>query len=238
MARWLDGLGVIFPFERECFKDTELPVEFVGHPFVAKGFKVSVQYQWDAPVLLLPGSRKAAVARIFPVMARAFELCLKEKPDIRAAVIYPGEDIRQVLEEVHLFTPEARARMSLVSSKQAVAGQAVLTSSGTISLLCALGGIPGVIVYRAHPLTYLLGRMMVKVPYLGIANILLKEPFYPEFIQGRAAPEVLARELKMAVDSRERIDGAQEAAERLRQILSAGEEVSAERWLERCLGGE
>jgi len=64
-----------------------------------------------------------------------------------------------------------------------VTAAAVLTSSGTMSMHCALAGIPGAIAYRAHPLTYLIGRRLVKVPHLGIANLLLKEPMYPELIQ-------------------------------------------------------
>ena len=57
-------------------------------------------------------------------------------------------------------------------------------SSGTMSLSCAWAGIPGVIGYRAHPLTYLIGRFLVKVPHLGMANLLLpKDPPNPEFLQ-------------------------------------------------------
>ena len=57
-----------------------------------------------------------------------------------------------------------------------------------MSMHCALAGIPGAIVYRTDPLTYLAGRWLVRVPYLGIANILLGEPMYPEYIQGASSP--------------------------------------------------
>ena len=65
---------------------------------------------------------------------------------------------------------------------------AVLTSSGTMSMQCALAGIPGAIAYRANPLTYLIGRWLVRVRHLGIANIMLDQPMYPEFIQGVGDP--------------------------------------------------
>ncbi|HTB62357.1 MAG TPA: lipid-A-disaccharide synthase, partial [Opitutales bacterium] len=66
MAKWLDALAVIFPFEPKCFADTHLPVDFVGHPFAAPEHKLPVSYAPDGPILLLPGSRTAPVSRIFP----------------------------------------------------------------------------------------------------------------------------------------------------------------------------
>ena len=91
-----------------------------------------------------------------------------------------------------------------------VRASAVLMSSGTMSLECALAGIPGAIAYRAHPITYVLGRMLVRVPYLGIANLLLGEEMYPEFIQRRATPRALAGELRRCASDparRERAGG-------------------------------
>src|SRR3954465_11858935 len=72
MARDLDALAVIFPFEVKSYADTSLPVEFVGHPFVAPGHLPPVRYDPPGPVLLLPGSRKQAVGRIFPVLREGF----------------------------------------------------------------------------------------------------------------------------------------------------------------------
>ena len=65
---------------------------------------------------------------------------------------------------------------------------------------CALAAIPGAIAYRANPMTYLMGRMLVRVEYLGIANLLLGEPMYPEYIQNAATPAALAKELRMLVE--------------------------------------
>ncbi|HEY9153641.1 MAG TPA: lipid-A-disaccharide synthase, partial [Opitutaceae bacterium] len=78
MAKHLDALAVIFPFEIKSYADTSLPVSFVGHPFVADDYRSPVVYDPAGPVLLLPGSRKQAVSRIFPVMLagyRAFQQC-------------------------------------------------------------------------------------------------------------------------------------------------------------------
>jgi lipid-A-disaccharide synthase len=101
-----------------------------------------------------------------------------------------------------------------------------------MSLACALAGIPGAIVYRSHPMTYLLGRFLVKVPYLGMANLLLpKSPPYPEFIQGAARADALAKRLEFCLDDNEEAEKAMESSTSLRRLLSQPAEVSAADWL-------
>jgi lipid-A-disaccharide synthase len=227
MAQHLDALAVIFPFEVKCYADTSLPVEFVGHPFTASDYVAPVRYDAGGPVLLLPGSRRQAVARIFPQMLAGFHAFGERE----AVVIYPSEEIAAVLraarppKNVHLQTAGAP-----------VAASAVLTSSGTMSMHCALAGIPGAIVYRANPLTYLLGRALVSVPFLGIANLLLGEPMYPEFIQGAATAKNLSRELSVDVRDGARREKTAEQAARLRKILQQPSNGPAD-WLLRQLGG-
>jgi lipid-A-disaccharide synthase len=116
-----------------------------------------------------------------------------------------------------------------------VAACAVLTSSGTMSMHCALAGIPGAIAYRANPLTYLIGRMLVRVEYLGIANLLLKEPMYPEYIQGAATPAALAKELQAALEEPERRAKTAVQAAKLRSLLGAPASGTAADWLLRRL---
>ncbi len=230
MARDLDALATIFPFEPKCYADTALPVEFVGHPFVRPDYSAPVRYDPAGPVLLLPGSRKQAVGRIFPVLLgglRAFE-------PREAVVLYPSADILAVLRDSN---PPANVRLQQVvdGSLGTVAqpASAVLTSSGTMSMHCALAGIPGVIAYHANPLTYVLGRMLVKIEYLGIANLLLAEPMYPEFIQGAATPAALARELRACLqDGARRARTAAQSA-RLRALLSVPATATAAGWLAR-----
>jgi lipid-A-disaccharide synthase len=225
MAKDLDAMAVIFPFEVECYADTVLPAEFVGHPFVAPGYVAPVRYAPSGPVLLLPGSRRQAVARIFPALLEGF----RASGEREAVVLYPSEDIRAVLDAAH---PPPNVRL-LPTGASAVAASAVLTSSGTMSMHCALAGIPGAIAYRAHPLTYLLGRCLVKVPYLGIANLLLNEPMYPEYIQGAATPAALAAEVKAGVHDASRQARTAEQAARLRALLSVSAGNTAAEWLVR-----
>ncbi len=247
MARDLDAMAVIFPFEVGCYADTTLPVEFVGHPFVAPGHIAPVRHDPAGPVLLLPGSRKQAVARIFPALLEGFRAFGGRE----AVVLYPSEEILTVLRGAN---PPAKVRLQRISEGEArplgapgdsglssgpslpsLGASAVLTSSGTMSMHCALAAIPGAIAYRTNPLTYVLGRMLVKVDYIGIANLLLKEPMYPEFIQGAATSSALAAELRACRDDPARRARTAAQAERLRALLSQPAGGTAADWLARQL---
>jgi lipid-A-disaccharide synthase len=235
LARNIDALAVIFPFEVPCYADTPLRAEFVGHPFVAPDYRPPVRYDPAGPVLLLPGSRKQAVARIFPRLLEAY----RAAADRPAVVLHPGEEIAAVLQSCLGNAPGDRIALMAVNPQNGsppVAASAVLTSSGTMSMHCALAGIPGAIAYRADPLTYWLGRWLVKIPYLGIANILLGEPMYPEFIQGAATPAALAAELKACLHDPDRPMRAAAQALRLRALLSRPADDTAVDWLARGLG--
>ncbi len=230
MAKHLDALSVIFPFESACYADTKLAVEFVGHPFMAEGFRSPLRHDPDGPVLLLPGSRRSSVSRIFPALLEAYRISGTAR---EAIVLYPSADILAVLKSAN---PPAKIQLRrLDENADPIGAAAVLTSSGTMSLHCALAGIPGAVTYRTDALTFLLGKLIVNVPYLGIANLLLKEPMYPEFIQGAAKPFVLAREILACINDLERRAQTHAHAERLRAILRQPASGTASDWLLRNL---
>ncbi len=240
MAKLLDALAVIFPFEIECYKDTDLPVTYVGHPFTADDYELPLRHTPEGPILLLPGSRKTPVRRIFPLMLRALERRYRTgalagegmgSPDERAVAIYPGEAIAEVLEAELAALPSLKNRVSLEPGGAVAEAAAVLTSSGTMSLNCALAGIPGAIVYRANPLTYFIGRRLVSIDRLGIANILLERDVYPEYLQGAASPEALNRELEVCLHDSARLTITQKAAAELIHLLGEEREMSPADWL-------
>ena len=228
MARDLDAMAVIFPFEPACYADTSLSVEFVGHPFVSSSYRSPVCYDPNGPILLLPGSRKQAVSRIFPVLLTGFRAFGQRD----AIVLYPSADILDVLRATN---PPPNVRLVQISEGRAraepIAASAVLTSSGTMSMHCALAAIPGAIAYRANPMTYVVGRMLVNVEYLGIANLLLGEPMYPEYIQNAATAAALAKELRASVQESSRRDRTVAQAARLRALLSVPATGTAASWL-------
>lgn len=219
MEKWLDALGVIFPFEKEWYKDTALPVAFVGHPFLAKNYANPICYDPKGPVLLLPGSRKSAVKRIFPVLLETIQIFLKKYPFEKVTVVYPSEEIKQLFMKILSTKPQLKEHVTCVPSGFPVPCKAVIGSSGTMSLKCALAGVPGIITYKANPITYKIGRLLVKLDRLGMVNILLNEFVYPEFIQEQAQAYVLAEELEKCTQDKERRSFAVEAKARLEVLL-------------------
>lgn len=239
MAATLDRLGVIFPFEVDCFADTSLAVEFVGHPFVEEGQVPPFLQDPSAPVLLLPGSRRAAVGRIFPVLLQSLARARARESGLRARVVFPSAEIRELLESLLRREPSLAHAVEFVPNAGLRApASAVLMSSGTMSLACALSGLPGAIVYRLNPLSYWLGRSLVRVPYIGIANLLLDRPLHREFIQGAARPRVLADELLRALNDPQAARAAAGGAAELRALLRPGEGQGAAEWLARGLEAE
>ena len=233
MAEYLDQLGVIFPFEVQCFADTSLATEFVGHPFIRDDFELPFVYDRDAPVLLLPGSRQTPISRIFPVLLEGFERALEHKPDLKARVVYPSQPILGQLCSILAQYPNLDSRVEFSkNTEKRVPASAVLMSSGTMSLAVALSGIPGAIAYRLHPLSYWMGRFLVKIPYIGISNLLLEQPLHPEFIQNAASAEQLAVEIIRTRDPAAEKETS-EAAQKLQRILAPESGVGAVAWLRR-----
>jgi lipid-A-disaccharide synthase len=228
----IDGLAAIFPFEPAVYADTTLPVEFVGHPFVAADYAAPVSHDPAGPVLLLPGSRRGVVKRIFPVLLAGYAAWGASRP---AVVLYPSDDIRALLLAAR---PPAGVELRRTGEGGPVAAAAVLTTSGTMSMHCALAGIPGVVTYRTDPLTYVIGRLLVQVGHIGIANLLLKEAMYPEYIQGAARAEAFARELHDCLENPARRERTAAQAARLRALLSQPAAGSAADWLRRQLAGK
>jgi len=231
MAKLLDRVGVIFPFEVDCYKDTDLSVQFVGHPFVQPSYELPFVYDASAPVLLLPGSRTTPVGRIFPVLLDAFAKALESDAELRAQVIYPSRQILEQLEGILAGYAKLQGKVIFKrNDEKAIPASAVLMSSGTMSLAVAMSGIPGAIAYRLHPMSYWMGRFLVNVPYIGIANLLLDRALHKEYIQNEASPKRLAREI-LEARSPEAVQAAAESAAELRGLLQPDSRVSASEWL-------
>ncbi|MDR0351166.1 MAG: lipid-A-disaccharide synthase [Puniceicoccales bacterium] len=215
IAKLIDSLGVIFPFEANCYNDTDLDVNFVGHPFLEDEYNLGIEFSPSAPMLLLPGSRATAIKRIFPVMLQLFRSATAQNK--KAIVLYPNETLRQILYECTV-NHRLESRIDFIPVGTNVLASSALMSSGTMSLKCALAGLPSLIIYKANPITFLLGRRLVKVKYLGMANILLNEEAIPEFIQTnfqKAIPYI------SQFHSPKMIECAKNNSVRIKNILSA-----------------
>jgi lipid-A-disaccharide synthase len=178
-----------------------------------------------------------AVGFILPLLLAGFAQFSRENADAKAVILYPSEEVATVARRVLARWPALVDRVELRANAGCTAASAVLTSSGTMSLHCALAGIPGAVVYKTKTLTYWLGRMLVSIEHIGMANLLLKEAMYPEFIQGAAKPATLARELLACTEDEVRRERTHLQAQKLHSLLAQDADHSAAGWLARQLPG-
>ncbi len=232
MEKILDSLAVLFPFEIECYNDTNLPVFFVGHPFTDAKYESPFFYSPSGSILILPGSRFQAVERILPVFLDTCEILFAKHNQLDAKLIVPNEEIRLLAQNLLDAHPKIVGCIQIIEGTCKIAARAALMSSGTMSLSCAIAGIPGVIAYRAHPLTYLIGRAVLQISFLGMANILLSEnPPYPEFIQNRANGRALSKSLEEVLNNTESNAESKQVSDKLINLLKAKKEKGAVDWL-------
>ena len=208
MARALDLMICIFPFEQEIYESSGLQTVFAGHPMVGE-LEAVPTVERDATLLgLFPGSREREVRKICPAMLGAAKLVLKSRPEIRieAAGATPAH-----AELMRSMASEEQVNITVTSghSKELMRRAAVgLVCSGTATLEAACLGLPYALVYKVATLTYEVGIRVIRVPYLGIVNILANRPVIREFIQHGATPAALGDEalrLLNSTEARERL---------------------------------
>lgn len=203
MARLLDEMLCLFPFEQPIFEKAGLKTTFVGNPLVdeLEEKRISGVSRDGTLVGLFPGSREREIARLFPMMVEAAKR-LKAwdgglKFEVPAASEKLAVQIRGLLAGAgDWITVTSGGSHSLMQR----AGCAVI-ASGTATLEAAYYGLPYCLVYRTAPLTYLLARLLVKIEYIGLVNILAGEGVVEELIQDRAEPDAVARSLREFLES-------------------------------------
>jgi lipid-A-disaccharide synthase len=245
MARILDLMICIFPFEVDLYKQSGLPTVFVGHPLLEElehRERGAERDRYRELIGLFPGSRTREVLKIAPAMIGAAEILHQNDPKLRfeiaAAklehVTYLEEMLEdsQVREVTEITRGQAHALM-----QRAGAG---MMASGTATLEAAAYGLPYVLVYKVAWMTWVVGKMLVKVDHLGIVNIIAGQEVVPEFLQGDAEPENIAAavatlirdeeprqrmlsELAAVVDTLDRGDAAKRAAEAVADVIRGNE---------------
>jgi lipid-A-disaccharide synthase len=189
---------VIFPFEVDFYRNWDVPVTFVGHPLLdnhrhQKSRSDSFPSQEDDFVIgLLPGSRNEEIHRLFPTMLQVAETLSQDYPRVRFAIPVASTVKRDVIDGA-LKGKHARY-VVLQDGMQAVFKNAafVITASGTVTLEAALAGIPMIIIYKVSKLSYWIGKCLVRVDHIGLANLVAGKRIVPELIQDDATLENIA----------------------------------------------
>jgi lipid-A-disaccharide synthase len=222
IARVVDRMLVILPFEEPIYRAAGVPVAFVGHPLLDLARPARTRDQTLRPlgldprrptVALLPGSRRNEIAALLPAMLgagrrlrdefRDLQFVLPIAPTLEAAAVEArvrreaGAGARPRGAAGPPGTPGWPPVLVRDGRYDAVAAcDAAVVASGTATLETALLGVPMVIVYRMHPLTFLLARAASDLEHIGMANLIAGERVVPELVQGACTPAAIAREVR------------------------------------------
>jgi lipid-A-disaccharide synthase len=199
LERDCDLLLSIFPFEREWYakRVPRLHVEFVGHPMAERygelrGSGRAERGQGGTPeVLLLPGSRSGELRRHLPVLAEAAKR-IATRREVAFRMVLPRESLLEYTKPFRKAIPRLELQVGRLDDALRAADVAI-TKSGTVTLECAYFGVPAVVFYKTSLVTYLVARQLAQVKHVAMPNLLAGETVYPEFIQGAATADNLAK---------------------------------------------
>ena len=229
----VDRMLVLFPFEEALYKKAGVPVTFVGHPLVDQVQPNPRRIEAlerlgladGLPVIgLLPGSREVEVRRLLPVLLAAGEKMREALPSSARFLLIKAPHLPWEIYQPHLrrsgLNPKVAERWDYDGIH---ACDLVLVASGTATLECALLERPMVIVYKTSWPTYLLSRLLIRIPHIGLVNVVAGRKVVPELIQREANPRRIAAEaLALRNDARRREKMKEDFAEIKRSLGSPG----------------
>ncbi|MES2217963.1 MAG: lipid-A-disaccharide synthase [Pseudomonadota bacterium] len=206
IAKAVDLVLTLFPFEAAFYEQHDVRASFVGHPLAdlvplvpdAHAAKVDLGLDPEKTYLaLLPGSRRNEIHLLAETFIKTAQLCLREKPELRfitsAANMQRNQEFQAHCQRlapdlpIHFYQQRTHEVMA--------AADVVLVTSGTATLETMLFKRPMVVAYKLGNLTYQIARHLVKLPYFSLPNLLAAEKLIPEFIQDQATPDQLAKAL-------------------------------------------
>jgi lipid-A-disaccharide synthase len=203
MARWLDLMLCIFPFEADLYNQSGLRTIFVGHPMIERLREKKIDTQRDPNLVgLLPGSRVREVRKIFPILIETMHELRRTKSNLRFEVAAASNELTAEMEKMlgsqdrHLL--EIRVGQTAEIMQRAFVG---IVASGSATLEAAYFRLAFVLIYKVSWITYLAGRLLVKVKYLGMPNVLADKEIIREFIQHRAQPREIAKAVEHLIDA-------------------------------------
>jgi lipid-A-disaccharide synthase len=204
MARSINLVLCIFPFESDLYNESGLRAVFVGHPMIERLRAQKIEIERDPNLIgLFPGSRMREVRKIFPVMIETANLLREKNPDLRFEIAAASDELARELENI--LSRDATGRQSIqikIGETPAIMQRAFagIVASGSATLEAAYFRMPFVLVYKVVWPTYLAARLVVTVKYLGMPNVLADKEVVPEFIQHTAKPAAIAEAVQRLIE--------------------------------------
>ncbi len=212
IKKYVDGVATIFPFEVDFYKKHGVNAKFVGHPFLDReegnfsreSFLESLGLNPNELVVsLLPGSRKSEIERLLKPMNEAFAKLKQKFPALQGFLpVAPGVDIEELK---RAFKLEKDIRLFRGSAYDALrASSASVVASGTATIEAALAGKPFFVVYKMSPLTYRIGRLLVRgISNFAMVNLVAGEKVVKELLQEEVNAQSIAEEIELLLTDKE-----------------------------------
>ncbi|MCX5692332.1 MAG: lipid-A-disaccharide synthase [Candidatus Omnitrophica bacterium] len=236
IKKCVDKMIVIFGFEENIYKEAGVKVSFVGHPFLdivkpiwkkEETIKTCHLKHDSIKIALMPGSRKKEIEKHLPGMLRACEIIKNKIPNAEFIISRIKELDQNLYDKI---VKRSRIKVHSLENKPYEVmdiADLVIVSSGSATLEVAIMEKPMVIIYKTSFLTWLLAKNLIKIPDIGLVNIVARKRIVPELVQFRVTPENIAKESLDILNNHKRIH---EIKENLKQVKSKlGEQGASSR---------
>ena len=200
MARFIDLVLCIFPFETDLYAASGLRAVFVGHPMIERLERQKIGTHRDPNLVgLFPGSRSREVRKIFPVMIEAARRLLQLNSTLRFQAAAASEELARKMSEQ---LADRQAIEIAVGQTAAIMQRSSvgIVASGSATLEAAYFGMPFVLIYKVAWPTYVVARLVVNVDFLGMPNLLAGKEVVPEFIQHEAKPDAIVKDVRLLME--------------------------------------
>jgi lipid-A-disaccharide synthase len=219
IAKLVDEMAVVLPFEEAFYRDHGIKARFVGHPLL--DIMPSGQVEEEPLIGLLPGSRVGEIKRIGPIMLKAASFIYEKRPEFRF-ILPLATTIDKDWIEQFIFSYKPNFPLSIALDPDYALRQRccfLVVASGTATLETAILLKPSVIVYCLSLCSYVLGKNLIKAPYIGLVNWVGEKKIIAEFIQYQAKPQAIAKEVLTLLANPKKIRQIKEELKTLRDRL-------------------
>jgi lipid-A-disaccharide synthase len=229
IGKLVDHMAVILPFEQRFYKEHNVPVTFVGHPLLDANLPAVDPVLNAGPkdptvIGLVPGSRDNEIIRHLPVMLDSAAI-LKERLKHVTFIISHALSVERKRIQAVIEGHRLRAQVEVISDgveKVFERCDVIVAASGTVTLQAAIHGTPMVIIYKVSPVSFWLGRALVRVPSIGLVNLVAGEQLVPELVQHEACAENIASALEHLLNDTSQLNHLRQQLFELRNVLGGG----------------
>jgi lipid-A-disaccharide synthase len=243
IGRLVDRMAVILPFEEQFYTENHVAATFVGHPLLDNPLPTADQIissggQGQVTIGLMPGSRDSEISRHLPVMldtdseiSRHLPVMLDTahilKDRLKQAIFIISHAPSVARQQIEMIVAEHAGRMEIEIISEGVEtvferSDLLVAASGTVTLQAAIHGTPMVIIYKVSPVSFLLGRAMVRVPHIGLVNLVAGQELVPELVQNAASAQNIASAVENMLADRHHLNQLKQQLFDLRDVLGGG----------------